>query len=536
MNETLKKLIDELRGAGVQARWAAAAGVALVLVVAGIGVVRARSPHFVVLASNLDDHGFNNAVTALANAGIRFETTMGPAPYVIRVEEGKLYQARTAMFVEGNFVGDARGIDSGSAGASSVLLGQAERRQIANKRSWEEVEVQLEELDFVSAATVRVAGEPTSPLMGLKRDERTASVTLRLRGLSRPTAEQTRSLVSIVRGATGVLEERISIADQHGNSLFDGKDARGADSLLALEERFRAEKTRAAQAMLDRTFGPGVTVVEVTGSWTQVMEESISETLDPAKRPASERTRTTDTKNGVAPVGGPAGVASNTSDGSISGGAGPASEETASTEETETRYEFGSKTTHTIKQPNQLERLSISLAIDSSLEDRLADAEALVKAVVGFDDTRGDLIASRAFSLPGLERDGEGAPVLPEPEAAPEPASETLTMALEYGLEIAAGLAFLFVLMRALKGARPAKRGAQPGEVRPDGTVVPAAAGGRSARPGDPDLPFEEEVDLDALARAHIEELLKEQPEKVSALLSRWALAEDTYADSGAGR
>ena len=288
--------------------------------------------------------------------------------------------------------------------------------------------------------------------------------------------------------------------------------------------------------MLDRTFGPGVTVVEVTGSWTQVMEESISETLDPAKRPASERTRTTDTKNGVAPVGGPAGVASNTSDGSISGGAGPASEETASTEETETRYEFGSKTTHTIKQPNQLERLSISLAIDSSLEDRLADAEALVKAVVGFDDTRGDLIASRAFSLPGLERDGEGAPVLPEPEAAPEPASETLTMALEYGLEIAAGLAFLFVLMRALKGARPAKRGAQPGEVRPDGTVVPAAAGGRSARPGDPDLPFEEEVDLDALARAHIEELLKEQPEKVSALLSRWALAEDTYADSGAGR
>lgn len=535
MNETLKRLIDELRGAGVQARWAVAACVALVLVVAGIGVVSARSPHFVVLASNLDDHGFNNAVTALANAGIRFETTMGPAPYVIRVEEGKIYEARTAIHLEGDFLGDARGIDSGSAGASSVLLGQAERRQIANKRQWQEVEMQLETLDYVAAANVKVAGEPTSPLMGLKRDERTASVTLRLRGLSMPTAMQTRALVAIVRGATGVLEERISIADQHSNMIFDGGDAQGADSLLALEERFGDEKTRTAQAMLDRTFGPGVSVVKVNGSWTQVMEESISQTLDPAKKPTSQRSRTTESSSESPPVGGPAGVASNTSDGGGSSGAPSAPNETQSTTEEETQYEFGSKTTHTIKQPNQLERVSISLAVDTSIEERLVDAEALVKAVVGFDEARGDVITTRSIPLHGLERDGDGAPVLPAPEAAPEPANESLTLILEYGLELAAGLAFLFVLLRALKGARPGKRAATPGEVLKDGTVVPAAAGG-TGRPGDPDRHFEEEVDLDALARAHIEDLLREQPEKVSALLSRWALAEETYAETGTGR
>ena len=44
----------------------------------------------------------------------------------------------------------------------------------------------------------------------------------------------------------------------------------------------------------------------------------------------------------------------------------------------------------------------------------------------------------------------------------------------------------------------------------------------------------DEEVDIDALARAHIEELLQNEPERVSALLSRWALSEDRFAETSA--
>ena len=39
-------------------------------------------------------------------------------------------------------------------------------------------------------------------------------------------------------------------------------------------------------------------------------------------------------------------------------------------------------------------------------------------------------------------------------------------------------------------------------------------------------------MDLDALARAHIEELLQHEPERVSALLSRWALSEERFAET----
>ena len=59
------------------------------------------------------------------------------------------------------------------------------------------------------------------------------------------------------------------------------------------------------------------------------------------------------------------------------------------------------------------------------------------------------------------------------------------------------------------------------------GGAKPAA----QAKPsGNLDGQAEEEVDLDLLARQHVERMLEEDPEKVAALLSRWALGENFYA------
>lgn len=115
-----------------------------------------------------------------------------------------------------------------------------------------------------------------------------------------------------------------------------------------------------------------------------------------------------------------------------------------------------------------------------------------------------------------------------------------MSIFLEYGLELIAGIAFLVVLLKSLKSGRAGAAGANSA-----GTLTPAGAGGAAAGPGgvrrkgagggtdaDDEL-FEEEIDMDALARAHIEELLRAEPEKVSALLSRWALSEDVYAGAG---
>lgn len=541
MNATFQNLLKQLAGAGAPARWALASFAALGLLLTAFFVHRAQNPHFVVLAADLDTQSFNTAITALAGAQIRYETSMGPPPYVIRVDESRKYDAMNAIHLSGEFMGGSRGISSGLDGSSSVFLGQSERHQRTQKRVWEEAEMQLERLNYVAKAKVTVSGEATSPLARLRPDDRRASVVLTLNGLGMPTQTETRALVSIVRGSTGVRDDRIAIVDQHSNVLFDGTESGGADSLIAIEERFSREKTGAVQSLLDRTFGAGLTVVGVNGEWRQVREESISETLDPTKKPRSERKRTTEDPEWPRSTGGPAGVAANTQEGSEASSTNGFARGTAKTSDEEKNYSFSSKTTHSVSQPHQLSRLSISLVVDSSMEEKLVSAEELVKGILGFDIERGDQLQSTSTSLPGLERDTEGAPVLPEPVKAPEPTNPAISMALEHGLELMAGLAFLTVLLRSLKSARTAHRSASgageaasTGSSRAGGSRSARATGGSGGGTSGSEI-FDEDVDVDALARAHIEDLLREEPEKVSALLSRWALAEDAYAESGAG-
>lgn len=531
MNEVLKNLWSQIVSASGPVKVALGSCGLLLALVTSVMVWRAQNPHFVVLASDLDSHSFNGAVKALAEAGIRYETSVGGPPYVIQVESGRRHEAIAAMHISGEFLDNARGISSGLAGSSAVFLGQSERHQRTQKRMWEEVEMSLEKLNFVSKAKVTVSGSPTSTLASLRKDARRASVIVTLRGVATPTATETRALVGLVRGGTGVADERMTIVDQHSNVLFDGIDDSGADSLAAKEEQFNRERTEMAQRQLDRIFGPGVAVVGVTSEWLQVQEESVVETLNPAKKPLSSRTRTTTEQEMPQSIGGPAGVAANTVEGGSETTLGFGAGESSSTEEQQLNS-FGTTTIHSVKQPHQLQRLSVSLVVDASIEDRKKNAEDILKGFLGFNETRGDQLFSIVNEIAGLERDAEGAPVLPAPEKAPAPTNPALTMAMEFGLELIAGLAFLIVLVKSLKSARSA---GATGGANPAGAPGPSSPTGGRAAAADglgADL-FEEEVDLDALARARIEDLIREEPEKVSALLSRWALSEDVLAETG---
>lgn len=530
MNEVFANLIKQLKDAGAGARWAVASFVGMLVAVGAMLTWRAQNPHFVVLAADLDSQQLSASVAALASTDIRYVASMGPAPYMIQVEEGRVYEARTAIHQGGTFLGGARGIASDAGGTSAVFLGQSERHQRTQKRMWEEAEMQLEQLNYVLKAKVNISGSESSPLARLRPDQRRVSVVLTLGSLARPNATETRALVGIVRGATGVSDERITIVDQHSNVIYDDSGNGSTDTLLAIEERFARDRTEAMQSYLDKTFGAGLTVVGVSGEWRQVHEETITESLDPAKKPTNERILNTETPHFRRNIGGPAGVAANTQEGEDFDASLLSQPATATRSEEEKQYSMGSTTTHRIAQPHQLQRLSISLVVDESIADRVDDVVGLTKSFLSFDEERQDTIAFSTTSLPGLERDSEGTPVPAEPIEAPAPTNPALTMALEYGLEFVAGLAFLIVLLRSLKGAQAgagSSVAADDGVAGPDGTP---ARRGRSRTGADDD----DDVDMDALARAHIEELLQSEPEKVSALLSRWALSEEVYADARA--
>jgi flagellar biosynthesis/type III secretory pathway M-ring protein FliF/YscJ len=155
----------------------------------------------------------------------------------------------------------------------------------------------------------------------------------------------------------------------------------------------------------------------------------------------------------------------------------------------------------------KLERLSVSLVIDTSLAEKREEIVELVKAAVGFDVQRQDLIgvSTTAFATE------EGAA---EPEASEEPApkapNRTLELLMTRGVEIVAALAFVIVLLKSLKGGKRAAQAAAGGH---------AQAGGGHPEP-DPAL----------VARAQIDELVRSNPRRVGEILSRWASEETAGA------
>ncbi|MEZ5973441.1 MAG: flagellar M-ring protein FliF C-terminal domain-containing protein [Planctomycetota bacterium] len=511
MKETLGQIWQVMRSTSASARMVMLAGVVLVLAVVGASMYRSANPHMAFFVGDLDNASFARATRALSQAGIRFETSIGGAPYTIFVESGSKYSAHNAIAAAGALDSGVQGIDTGDA--SSAFDSSVERLQKADARFWQEVEQQLTALHWVRAAKV-IAKAPTNRILG-RAPKPTVSVVLTTSGM-RPTQEQGQNVGNIVRTAFNVPEENITIVDQNGGLVFSGKTQDRLNENLTYQRAFNQDTTQNAQELLDSIYGPGLTRVSVRGEWSFVKTEVVGEALD-KKELAEKSSRKSSTPTPTV-EGGPAGLEESFSSAPVTGAA--VSMDPATRTETDEKYAFGSKTTHRIEDAPVLEHLSVSLTLDSSLAEQSEAIAEQVKAAVGFQLDRGDFIATHTTSLVGVERDENGAPVQPEPIAAPEAPSAMMNLLLERGIELAALLVFLVLLGRSLrqskKGAKTAGKGAA--------SIGGGGAPGRSAQVDDA------EIDPTLLARRHIEDMLDNDPDRVSSLLSRWAMGEEFYA------
>jgi len=503
MKENFQNLLEALQRTNGPTRWVIGAAVTLVIGLSGIAVYQSSNPHMELLYSGLDQTQFSSATSALSTAGVRFDTSLPPAPYSIFVDGGARFTALNAIHGSGALDSGEKGINTASGG-SEVFLGTGALAQLTHKRDWEDLEKQLEVFTWVARASVRSSGTPSSSFR--RSAPPTVSVVITLRGASRPSREQRQALAAIVRAGANVPEKNISIADHNGNSLFDGDRDEALELALDFEGNYADRETRRAQSYLDDLFGPGMSKVRVRGEWNHDRIESVDETIEDSKLPLSEIVSETTTPINRA-MGGPAGVDSMLGDGTGTG-TSPAASPMAETTDSEKRYVYPRKTTHLIQTAPVLERLSVSLAIDTSLEAQLTKAEDLVKGLVGFVETR-DHMSAVAIALTGVERDADGNPVPAVAEPVPEPGNPIIGILLERGVEIMAAAVFLFVLLRSLKKSK-----------------VQESSKGTSAREGDASLEEDEEVDLGLLARRRVDQLIEDEPEKVGVLLSRWAADE----------
>ena len=503
MNDLLKQLLASLRGTSLGTRVVVLLVGGAMATIVGLAAWVANRAHYELAFSGLTDHELAQVCKALSEATIPFDQSQPPGPFSVYVDEGDRSGAYMAVYGAGALDKPLEGILS-DAGVASVFNSAEERAQGVRKREWQEMEKMLEELDFVVTARVRTSPGRTSPMDAGRENLATASVTLRIQGGAELTAAQAATVANLVSRGLGVPKHALVISDQTGRSLYDGEEA-GDDGhevrdLLAHGGDYDRRLAREANAVLEEILGRNKARVTVSSEWDYAQSTVHKETSQ--KGPIVEETKSTSEK----PVGTPdasavAGLSSNTLDpdapNAAPAGTAPAVEPLVEkTSEEKKEYAPSVEREERVRLVPALERLSVALFIDQSVQDPVK-LEQAVKAAVGFVDERDEFSSVvLPFVVPAAPE--ESAAVAGEVAAAPNPWIETL---LRRGVEIASALVFLVLLWKSLQGSkRERTAAAQPG----------AEAG----------------VDAELLARAQVDELLKSDPARVGEILSRWAREE----------
>lgn len=402
------------------------------------------------LFAGLEDGDKAAVAEALQAQGIGH--TIDPTTGTLTVDADKLHQARIALAGQGL----PKAQPSGDSLIASLPMGSSRAIEGETLRSAREADLSrtIETIDAVKGARVHIAAAEPSLFV---RDDRpaTASVMLSLqngRTLSDGQVQAIRFLVA--SSVPGMSADQVSVIDQRGALLSDtasSSDMKAFQLQTQIEDRFR----RALDTLLGPMLGAGNYSVEVHAdidmSESQATRESFPEN-DRALR--SEQITRSVTGRANAPAVGIPGALSNqpppatTIAAAPDPAAPPPAAATQSNENSARAYEVGREISVTHQPQGGIKRVSVAVALNQGktamTKADMAKIEALVKGAVGFDATRGDLVAisQRPFAKVEVE-----APAFYDQ-------GWFLPVVKQVGAILAALLAFLFIGRPLIRAAR----------------------------------------------------------------------------------
>lgn len=493
MNDLIKNLIEQLRAtSGGTKLIALMGGASFLAIIALVAVVSKKSDLNATLFMNLTSSEATKVATALNAEGIEFLVSTS-SPYFINVDEGDRTRAQAVAFASNALASSPAGIQTAS-GMGSVFSSADQRGQVVDKLNEEEIELMLVALSFVERASVRIHKPAKSAINNRDMKPMSIGVVVGVTGI--PTPEQERSLAALVANSTGAASENITITDDNGNSLFDTSarsDQQGINKeLLNYSFDWDEKTTQRANQWLSQNYGPDMISVMVKSEWD--FDQSVERV---ESSPASVVTMQTDNETSRAARGQGGGIPG------IGSTAGELKADPETTKQSSiTSRPLIKRTDKVINQP-RIKQLNVALTLHSSLADDKENIEQAVMGLVGFDKLRKDSMSTVVRDLYTLPLDEEAAVEETEPTSAPNPMLETL---LRRGVEVLTASIFILVLMKSLK----------------------SAGKGQAAKVAGAKAQAEAEMDVELLARASVDELLKSDPERVGEVLSSWARGEQT--------
>lgn len=375
------------------------AGVAAVLVALTLGL---REPK-ALLYSNLDLKEAGSITQALDQAGVRYELKGDGSTIMVSRDQ----VAATRLMLS------SKGLPtSGSVGYEifdeANALGQTDFVQQLNRQRALEGELArtIRSLEGVTSARVHLV-LPKRQLFEEEAEQPSAAVTIAVGGRE-PNAEQVRAVQNLIAGAVpGLKPERVTVVDQHARTLSGGQDgfagAAADDRKSEIEQRI----AKTVKSLVEGVVGPGNSRVNVTAELDLAKVTVQQETFDPDGQVVrSEQTVEETAAENQADENGAVSASAN-----IPGGVGDFGQATNSSNsgrsESTTNYEI-SKTLRTeVKEPGEVKRLSVAVAVDGVVTpgpngqpgehaprsaEEMQRIEQLVRTAVGFDPDRGDQV------------------------------------------------------------------------------------------------------------------------------------------------
>ena len=526
MSTTLRNFFDALKGSDAGTKVViAVASAAMIGTVAVVGMM-AKDEHYVPAFVDVPGSDMPAVTKALADAGIQLEVRTSDRGSAIYVPRGQKDAANFAAFSSGAFRSHEKGILNGDSSSLSVFAGSDERAQWTRAKEMEEIEAMLESTSYIEKAEGYKRQVVTSALRNTTSE--TASLMVTTTGGMELTNGQKQAVSRAFGDSLGLTADEYSIYDQDGRTIHGGSDDGGVfdDRVLELQREYNQSEELRVNSYLARIYGPGKALVSIASEFDTTQSTLVSrEAGDPVTISSKDYSTETPAGTSSSPYGGGvAGTSANVIDPNAFGvesaavATGPQGPSPGTATSSETEETFFVPTTSRTEVSNQpvLKRLAVALAIDESLAAERAELDDLVKGLVGYtsDGVRKDTFTSKVapFVTSPEPAEGEGAP-----EQTPASGGFDLNMILERGVEILTALAFIVLLLKGLKGAKGAAAG---GPLGGDGEPLPAGA------------TADAEIDPEVLARAQVENLVSNNPERVAQILSNWVIEDRSAVKS----
>ncbi|HRO34078.1 MAG TPA: flagellar basal-body MS-ring/collar protein FliF [Brevundimonas sp.] len=524
-----------------------AAGVAAVLVAVMLRMGQAPDA---LLFSNLDLAEAGEVTAALDQAGIKYASRGDGSTVMVHRDE--VGTARMLVASKGL-------VTSGSVGYeifdNQSVLGQTEFQQNLNEKRALEGELARTILAYRGINTARVhIVMPRREMFQAQAAEPTAAVVVGVGGRAL-SGEQVQGIRNVVASSVpGLKPEKVTVTDTANRTLAAGSEGGAFSTASAEEARATTEAQMQARIkdIVEGVVGAGAARVQVTAEIDHSRQTTQEQKFDPDGQVVrSTSTNGTEDQDTTGVSDGAATATNN-----IPGGQAPNTTPVGSrsTQNTETtNYEISNTTTTTVREPGEVKRLSVSVAVDGKYAPGANGAEptftprtaqeieqikALVAAAVGINTERGDkieVVGTRfARDTSGLEGGAEAKGSLFDFN------KNDIMRGVELLVLLVTGLLLIFFVLRpllktatgaggvpALAGMTGGAGGAQITQLQT--SLVGGAGGGEVAGhlggPSDMDQRLDIariEGQVKASSIKKVAEFVEKHPEESTAILRSW--------------